>query len=244
MNKYLSLIIFLIPFIGFSQNINDDKAKKIINQCVSAHGGKLYEKVHISFDFRQFHFVIKTNKGDYYYERTYTDSTGNKMRDVLQNGIYLHEKNGEKTSLSQKMEDRYRESVNSVAYFMLLPYKLKDKAVRSTYVGSTEIDGNTYDKIKVWFDQEGGGRDYEDIFCYWIHQKNHTLDYLAYSNGGPRFRKVSKRDNVGGIIFQNYDNYKILDDQISADQYDDAFLSGKASLLSKIEQTNYSVIKK
>jgi bacterioferritin (cytochrome b1) len=63
---------------------------------------------------------------------------------------------------------------------------------------------------------------------------------LSYANGGPRLRKATKRETVGGIVFQDYENYEILDKTISTTEYDKAFLEGKSKLLSKIEQSNYS----
>jgi hypothetical protein len=195
----------------------------------------------VTFDFRQFRFRIKNTKNGYYYERTYTDSIGNNLKDQLENGVYTHQVNGVATTLNAKMESRYREGLNSVAYFMLLPYKLQDKAVNAQYLEPTTIEGKKYHKIKIWFDAEGGGKDHEDIYCFWINQDTHTMDFLAYANGGPRFRKATKSEKIGGVVFQNYDNYQILDKEIPTDKYDQAFLEGKYKLLSKIEQSNYGI---
>ena len=68
-----------------------------------------------------------------------------------------------------------------------------------------EVEKENYDKVKVWFDKEGGGKDFEDVYCYWFNQKTHLIDYLAYTNGGPRFRRVKNRKTVGGIVFQDYE---------------------------------------
>ncbi len=238
----LTLIIFSFHF-SFAQKERDAKAEKIIADCIQAHGGKNYTKLDISFDFRQFRFRIKNDKKGYLYERTYKDSTGNMLHDILENGVFLHEINNVTTKLNEKMESRYREGLNSVAYFMLLPYKLRDKAVNAKYLEDAEIDGKKYHKIKVWFDAEGGGKDHEDIYCFWINQDSHLMDYLAYANGGPRFRKVTNRELVSSTIFQNYENYQILDKEIPTHQYDNAYKEGKYKLLSKIEQSNYRINK-
>jgi hypothetical protein len=66
------------------------------------------------------------------------------------------------------------------------------------------------------------------------------MDYLAYASGGPRFRKAIKREKVDGVVFQDYENYEIPDSTLSVFNYDKAFLEGRARLLSKIEQQNYS----
>ncbi len=89
----------------------------------------------------------------------------------------------------------YSNSVNSVAYFALLPFRLNDAAVNKRYIGTSEIKGEPYFEIEVTFQQKGGGKDHDDVFIYWIHQQHFTMDYLAYSfivdGGGTRFRKRS-----------------------------------------------------
>lgn len=233
--------LFILVSCNKSEKRNDPKAQAIIEECVEKHGGKNYEKFDISFDFRKFHYRITKDSDKFRYERTTADSLNNIIADVLTDSSFVHTINGEKQTLSQKDEDKYREGTNSIAYFVMLPYKLLDKAVNLEYIGSMAISGQNYDKIKVWFDAEGGGKDHDDVFCYWINQKTKTLDYLAYDNGGPRFRKATKRQEVGGIIFQDYENYEILDKSIKTYEYDKAFIEGKSKLLSLIEQKNYKI---
>lgn len=88
--------------------------------------------------------------------------------------------------------------------------------------------------------KQPGGKDYQDEFCYWINQNDHTLDYLAYASGGPRFRKATKREKVAGIVFQDYENYAVPDSTRATFNYDKAFMAGDVRLLSKIEQQNYT----
>ena len=236
----LSLAIVAFSTALFSQKAVDKKAQKIIQECVVVHGGKNYQNVDISFDFRQFKVKILSKGVMFQYERTTQDSMKRTVRDILNNAGFVREINGAKQTLSEKDISKYREGINSIAYFVLLPYKLTDAAVNLAHLGTSTINNQSYDKIKVWFDAAGGGKDHEDVFCYWINQKTHTLDYLAYANGGPRFRKATKRETVGGVVFQDYDNYEILDKTLSTTEYDKAFSEGKAKLLSKIEQTHYA----
>ena len=236
---YLCCIAFVMPFCSIAQKSVDNKALKIIQMSVEAHGGKKYQNFDISFDFRQYRVRIKNNMSLFEYERTTQDSLKNTIRDVLNNTGFTREINGKKQTVSAKDEDKYREGLNSIAYFMLLPFKLTDPSVYLAHIGNIKIGNQEYDKIKVWFNAEEGGKDHEDVFCYWINQKTHTLDYLAYANGGPRFRKATKRETVNGIIFQDYDNYQIADKTIPTSDYDKVFIAGEAKLLSKIEQTNY-----
>ena len=65
--------------------------------------------------------------------------------------------------------------------------------------------------MEVTFRPEGGGRDYQDRFLYWIHRDRSTVDYLAYSydvnDGGIRFREAFNPRTVGGVRFADYRNY-------------------------------------
>ncbi|MCP1381002.1 DUF6503 family protein [Runella salmonicolor] len=217
----------------------DKKAKEIVDKCIEAHGGKNYETFDVSFDFRKFKVHLKQTGTQFIYERTTTDSLNNVYHDILTNESFVRKRNDTTQVLSQKDEDKYREGTNAIAYFVLLPFKLSEPAVILKYVGEISIDNQKYHKIRVTFEQEGGGKDHEDEFCYWINQSTNTLDYLSYANGGPRLRKAVKRDTVGGIVFQNYENYEILDKTIPTTEYDKAFLEGKSKFLSMIEQSNY-----
>ncbi|NBB20959.1 hypothetical protein GVN20_16445 [Runella sp. CRIBMP] len=217
----------------------DKKAKEIVDKCIEAHGGKNYETFDVSFDFRKFKVHLKQTGTQFIYERTTTDSLNNVYHDILTNESFVRKRNDTTQVLSKKDEDKYREGTNAIAYFVLLPFKLSEPAVILKYVGEISIDNQKYHKIRVTFEQEGGGKDHEDEFCYWINQSTNMLDYLSYANGGPRLRKAVKRDTIGGIVFQNYENYEILDKTIPTTEYDKAFLEGKSKLLSMIEQSNY-----
>ncbi len=235
--KYL---IILVLFLASCTNKTEDtKAKNILVNCVKAHGGAFYEDLNVSFDFRKYKVNIKQQASAYTYDRTYTDSTGTVIKDHLSNDVFERFVNGKKAVLNAKDIDKYKEATNSVAYFVLLPYKLLDKAVIANYIGDGIIQGQAYEKIRVTFDANGGGKDHGDVFCYWIHKQKHTLDYLAYTNGGPRFRKAKDRVSHKGVLFQNYDNYEILDKTAAPESYDEIYTSGKAKLLSEIIQSNY-----
>ena len=238
MKKAFILLLFILPITLFSQ----DKAHKIVNKSIKAHGGKAYQKMAVSLDFRQFHLVLTQNKTLFQYERTMTDSTQTVWHDVLNNNGFYRERNGIKVELSEKDAKKYHEGINSQAYFLLLPYKLNDKAVIMNYLGEVIVEGQKQYKIKVSFQQQGGGEHHEDVFCYWINQKTYLIDYIAYSEGGPRFRKATLRHKAGGIVFQDYENYEIKDKKILTSDYDRVFTEGGAKLLSKIEHTNFKTI--
>ena len=235
-------VLFLIFILGLSSCQNEtDRAKSIVEKSIEAHGGKKYDNFTIEFDFRKFHIKLMHDKGRFQYERISKDSARNDVWDVINNEGFLRIINGNQVVLSEKDITKYTNAVNSVAYFVLLPYKLKDKSVNLEYLGEATLKNQKYDKIKVWFDKEGGGKDFEDIYCYWFNQTTHLIDYLAYTNGGPRFRRAKNRQTINGMVFQDYENFAIIDTTFQVYNYDTAFLAGKDSLLSLIEQKNIVV---
>lgn len=214
----------------------------IIDKCIEAHGGNKFRQAIISFDFRSFHITIQNNGSQFKYEREFTDSALGKVYDVLTNEGFDRKINGKSQTLDSAARQRYEEGLNAIVYFASLPFKLQDPAAIKEYVGEVQLDGQPYDKIKVSFRKEGGGKDYGDVFYYWIHQTRHTMDYLAYSNGGARFRKAIHPQIVGGIRFQDYINYKgAALDSGAVGGLDKKYQAGLLEILSSIEQKNIQV---
>ncbi len=238
--KILIAALMLIAISCTNKKKGDEKAFQIVEKCIEEHGGRNYKDMDVSFDFRQFRVHLKQKGGAFLYERTSKDSLNNEIHDILTNDSFTREVHGKKQDLTQKETDKYKEGLNAIAYFSLLPYKLSEPAVILKYLGETTIENKKYDKIDVSFEVSSGGKDHYDTFCYWIDQADHTMDYLSYSSGGPRFRKAIKRERVDGVIFQDYENYEVPDSSLATFNYDKAFTDGNVKLLSKIEQSNYT----
>ncbi|MGB0524841.1 MAG: DUF6503 family protein [Flammeovirgaceae bacterium] len=219
-------------------------AQKVIDQSILAHGGNRYEKASISFDFRDKHYTSIRSGGNYQYTREFQKDSET-IRDVLSNAGFQRFTNGQLVELNEKKSNAYLNSVNSVLYFMQLPYGLNDAAVIKRHLGTVEIEGKAYDKIRVSFQEEGGGQDFEDVFIYWINQESSLVDYLAYEyhtdGGGMRFRKAINQRVVNGITFADYINYKpkgIFTDLYELDQ---AYTQGALEEVSRIINTNIKV---
>ncbi len=217
-------------------------ARTIIAKAIAAHGGDAVAHARIEFDFRKFHLILTQQQGRFRYQRTHPDSTGIVIDEVLTNSGLTRSLNGKPQPLDTAQIGKYSRAVNSIAYFVLLPAKLNDPAVIADYVGESRIDGQAYHKVRVRFRAEGGGEDHGDTFFYWFNQQTHTMDYLAYSEGGPRFRKAINPTTVGGIRFQDYINYQgDATDTTSVGQYDRRYESHQLTELSRIEQKNIRV---
>ncbi|WP_075341480.1 DUF6503 family protein [Tenacibaculum agarivorans] len=187
------------------------KGDSIVNLAITAHGGTLYDSASYKFTFRKKEYTFTNTKDTYQYS-VKTQKENQLIEDVLDNGKLTRKVNGEMTTLNPRDNSRYKEALNSVVYFATLPYKLNDGAVNKKYKGEIVIKGENYFVVEITFNQDGGGKDFEDQYYYWIHTKTHTMDYLAYNykvnNGGVRFRSSYNRRNVDGILFQDYINYK------------------------------------
>lgn len=193
-----------------SETKTSTKGTEIINEAIQKHGGDLYKTAHYSFDFRGKTYTFEHQQASYIYTVS-SESKNKKTLDVLDNGKFTRSIHQQKINLSNAESNRYSAALNSVLYFALLPYKLNDAAVIKEYKGEIMIFDQPFYVVEVTFKQEGGGEDHNDIFYFWIHQEQKTVDFLAYKyhvdGGGIRFRKAYNVRKVEGVLFQNYINY-------------------------------------
>ena len=208
MTKAIFLLIF-IPLVVAACISQEPNAHEIVTNAIENHGGELFEKSVIEFDFRKKRYILERDQGLYTYHRIFDDSLGT-IHDILTNDGFKRLVNN--VDIDAEWALRYSSSVNSVAYFALLPFGLNDAAVNKELSGVEEIKGESYYKIKVTFDQAGGGEDFEDEFMYWFHTSSLQLDYFGYyyktDGGGIRFREAVNTREIGGITLSDYINYK------------------------------------
>ncbi len=243
MMRIFVFLLITLPWLQACTPTPD--AQAIVDAAIEAHGGKGYENFQADFDFRERHYTAIRQGGLFTYTRAFTDSTGS-YRDVLSNDGFTRHRNDTLQELTEERRSAFSNSVNSVIYFALLPFGLNDAAVVKTLVGEETVRDKKYDVVKVTFQQAGGGTDHEDEFLYWINQDKHTVDYLAYSyhtnGGGIRFREAINPQQVGGILWQDYINYKAADEKNTPlEQLMPLFKEGKLLELSRIEQKNIAV---
>ncbi len=242
--KKLLFPIFIIGagLAGCRTGIPD--AQKIIDKTIAVHGGDLYENSIIEFDFRKNHVILERNNGLYKYHRIFEDSIGT-IHDILTNDGFTRLINDKKVALDPKWESRYSASVNSVAYFVLLPFGLNAPAVHKEFKGEEKIGGKDYYRIRVTFDPEGGGEDFNDIFMFWINKDNYHMEYFGYyyhtGKGGIRFRKAVNTRERGGIIFSDYINYKGPETMKDVGVLAKAYQAGELEKVSEIIQENITV---
>lgn len=252
--KYLSILAISLWMVACTQPPETtssatmppvQQAQTLVDAAIEVHGGDAYQGQWVSFDFRDRHYRALLDSGRFRYER-HTPTEDGMVVDRLTNDGLIRMVDGEVVVLADTMADKYANSVNSVIYFALLPYFLNDGAVNKAYLGTSRLDSTDYHLIKVTFDQEGGGKDFDDEFLYWIHPETYRMPYMAYSyatdGGGLRFRSAYNLREVGGIRFQDYVNYKADHQQFELEQLDSLFRVGALEELSRIELESIEVV--
>jgi hypothetical protein len=225
-----------------------DQADAIIQDAIESAGMELLDAAEASFVFRNRKYTYQRQGGSFEYTRTFRDTLNKEIVDRLTNGGHIRFTNGEQTDVPEKRAQAFSRSVNSVIYFAFLPYNLKDPAVNAEYAGKVNIKGQAYEKLRVTFTQETGGKDWEDVFYYWFDPDSYKMDYLAYhyteddGEVGIRFREAFNERRVAGVRIQDYHNYKpSKGEEISFGEIEQAFEEGRLELLSEIELTDVEI---
>lgn len=218
-------------------------AQEIIDQAISVAGGDLYRSSQIRFDFRGNAYMSCLEDGKRVLVRYRT--TDSALVEDRRSGNDFSRKIGDVLQeLPDSTSNKLSNAVNSVHYFAYLPYGLNGPAVHKELLGTSEVDGKEYYKIKVTFSENGGGDDYEDEFVYWINTSSFRPDYLAYlyhtNGGGIRFREAFNDRQINGIYFADYRNYKPAD-SVGLEILDSLFESDKLEEISQIVLENVSV---
>ncbi|MDH3698906.1 MAG: deoxyribose-phosphate aldolase [Flavobacteriaceae bacterium] len=232
-----TLVLIVLSFTLLIHCKEKPDAQKIVDHAIEASGGKMIAKCTIEFTFRDRSYKLHHEKeGRILSRKTMTDS-GEILDRKLPGGFERYFRDS-LLVIPDSMARKYANSVNSVHYFAYLPSGLNDAAVNKEYLGTTLINGQSYYKIQITFDQEDGGEDFEDVFVYWFNQESGNPDYLAYvyhtDGGGMRFRAAQNPRRIGGIRFVDYENYKPKDKGVLLQSLDSLYETGELELLSVI----------
>lgn len=239
-NLIRAALLGMFIVVIFSRCRNTDKsvvAQEIVDKAIQVAGGDLYEQSEFTFRFRDVEYVLERIEGKKVMKRIRQTDSG-LLSDIRKGNDFSRLLDGNTIVVSDSMANVYSNSINSVHYFAYLPYGLNDPAVNKEWIGEKKIGDKMYHKIRVTFDQKGGGEDFDDVYLYWIDKETFTPDYLAYEfhvdGGGLRFREAYNERYVNGIRFVDYRNYK---PKGKADimELDDLFVKDQLELLSDIK---------
>ncbi len=224
----------------------EPSAQTIIDQSIARYGGSEWSQAHLNFRFRNHTYTLKRDHQNFIYTRQSLDDSLPYKDVITSSGAFTRTLNELPIALSDSLKQLYASSVNSVLYFVQLPYILNDGAVIKERLMDSEIAGQSYYTLKITFQQEGGGEDYRDAFRYWIHQTTYEIDYMAYnyqtSGGGTRFRVTTSKNKVAGLTVQDYDNYKADEKFPPLDSLPVYFERGNLQKVSSIINTDWTKV--
>lgn len=249
--KHVGFALSALLFITISceqaaEEAPKSKAQQVVDNAIAYHGLKPMDNAELEFKFRDMTYTYSRNDGMYMYTRTQTDSTGAIVVDEMNNDGLIRYIDGEVAEITEERRAAYTRSVNSVIYFLLLPYNLNDTAVIKEYNGEIEMKGKKYHELRITFQLEGGGEDYSDIFLYWFDAEDYSMDYMAYlyytDGGGLRFREAINPRRVEGVLIQDYINMKPEDEGMDIMDIDELFVAGELKELSRIIQENVEIV--
>ncbi|MGG8494857.1 DUF6503 family protein [Tenacibaculum sp. TC6] len=239
--KQIYLGIITVFFLSCKPNYT---AQEIVDLSIQKSGLNHIENAKISFDFRDKHYIANRNKGNYELKRITQNDTITTI-DVLSNKGFERLVNNIPVELTDTDKKRFSNSINSVHYFSILPFGLNDTAVNKKLLENETIHGKEYYKVKVTFNENGGGDDFDDVFLYWFNKETFLVEFLAYkyhtNGGGIRFRDVKKEQYVKNIRLVDYTNYKPEDKPIDFYTIGKLYEEGKLKKLSEIELKNIEI---
>jgi hypothetical protein len=234
-------LLVLVVALGFLAACERavETPEQVVRAAIERHGGSAFDRVAIRWDFRGVPFEVHRDRGLFRYQRTVVDALGQARVEVMENEGTWIEVDGRREAVDAAEARRIESGVNSTVYLGFLPFRLDDPAVRLQDLGMGEVEGVPYRKIQVTFEEEGGGRDWQDRFVYWFRDGDWTLDYLAYWEAVDppvtRFRRAINQREVGGLLIQDYENFTAADDAVDIADYDRLFEAGELDLVSVIE---------
>ncbi len=237
------LFFLTVGFIACRDSKDELSAKQIVDRAINSAGGELYARSEFRFTFREMEYALRRNRGRKVLMRMRETDSG-KVTDIWDGRDFRREFQGEIVPVADSLARAYSNSVNSVHYFAYLPYGLNDAAVNKSRLEDEVIGGRTYYKVRVTFDQERGGEDFEDVYVYWINKATYKVDFLAYEfhvdGGGLRFREAYNERYVNGIRFVDYRNFKPKG-KAEVEELGSLFEAGELELLSDIRLESVEV---
>ncbi|MDH5609815.1 MAG: hypothetical protein OEY56_10065 [Cyclobacteriaceae bacterium] len=244
MKNILYITIILMLSFGCSRQ-KKEEAQAIINQSIAVHGCSVLKEKNVSFDFRDKHYSVSRTGNAFLYTRSFQDSTGFVLDSLVNSTRFSRHIEGLPVSISEEWKAKYGRSINSVLYFFQLPYPLNDVSVQKEYMGKITFNGEPYHAIKITFEAQNGGEDFQDEYRYWIHAHTFFMDYLAYNyqddEGGTRFRQAINRRTIEGLTVQDYINFEPDERFPPLDSLPSYFEKGRLSELSRILNENVQV---
>lgn len=212
----------------------ENTAADIIAKAIEVSGTSAVNDHSVAFTFRDYNYRSEPTCSGMKLSRIKGDTI-----DVVFRGKFKRFIDSIPVEVNDSIAHLYAESINSVHYFVQLPYRLTDAAVKLKKHGQQTLDSTTYEVVEVNFSQENGGEDFDDTYMYWFNASTYQLSFLAYqfhvNGGGFRFRVPQQATYVKGMQFLDYKNYKPKQDHVKLTELLQLYGKGELELVSEIE---------
>lgn len=243
---YGGMILLVMIFFSCKKSNNNQLEKndvqdepftsaEIIDNAIKYSGKEKVKNHKIEFIFRDKVYLSEGICGQFKLTRI---DTALNVKDVFYKNQLDRTVNGQNIRLVDTVATKIKSAINSVNYFVHLPYRLKDKAVMAERLADDSINGKIYYQLEVKFKESGGGEDFQDVYRYWFDREDFSMDYLAYkfytNDGGLRFRIKTAEKKLNGIVFQDYDNLKPKTKNVRLSTLSEAFQNNKLKKVSDI----------
>lgn len=235
-----------------AQVISKQLKLPIVDKSIEFHGAKLYTRSVTTLKVGSLSgsFDVTARVDDWRFEHEVSGLAGGQAGKVLRRVRWTNQtieewRDGKPVPLDEDGKRRARDFVNARVYFSFLPYRLNDPNTFKEDLGVETWDGRKLQKIKVTF-QQGSSTDADDEYMYWFDPQTGRLEQFAYNfrvgQGGLRFRKITKFERVGGILFGTVqENYAEDGKGLAVELVEPAYIKKKMKLLSTVEMTNIKV---
>lgn len=259
MNVHQCVTIGLIAGLSFGCNPNDAGISRennrtearirlpILEKAISFHGGSLYNNSEISLTISSLsgEFDIVARAEDGLFDYTVISQVGSDLkiqRKVrLTNTTIQRWDDGVEVELDEQTAEQVQTFVNARVFFPLLPYSVGGAGVLTEDLGIERWDNRGLHKIKITF-QPNTSNDADDSYMFWFDPETGRMEQFAYDfAGGLRFRKATKFNRVGGILFSDQENYAVDGGRISVDVLTADYVRETMKLLSVVKINNIDV---
>ncbi len=181
--RIVPVILTALSLAGALTAQTTPSATDVAGQVMQALGGKeAWDNTH----FLRFTFAgRRTHNWDKWTGRHRVEGqTPAGQKYVVLHNLNTHEgeawvdgKKVEGEQVKEWLDRAYGAWVNDT-YWLLMPYKLQDPGVNLTYEGTEQLDGDTYDKLHLSF--QNVGLTPGDEYWAWINRDTHLMDRWAY----------------------------------------------------------------
>ena len=197
LSQNLLHIILITALLGFSSISaqTDKKSKELLQALTTVNGGyqKLASKKDVSFTYVYDNFEkgkdVSTEKHIFNGEHSWAfykqhdinvlaKQDGEAMQSFVDGKPQLTLNGSQITNAKDIGGTIFLRKVNS--YWFTMMYKLEDPGTNYTYLGTEDVDGIIYDKVRLTYDAKVTNKEKNDEYILFFNPKTHIIDLFLF----------------------------------------------------------------